>query len=517
MPENNGGISFGPLSSSPSNGGISFGGGASSPNTSNGGGISFGNASTSSPTPGLNPQNNLPNVPPPPQSAPPAQNSPSNISFTVPPQNSAPSSIPNNSPFNDEFKAMMHEMGVHPIQQKDIMDHPEQHLDEIQQVRERIKKKKEAEEKEKLKKESETNEEGGKIVKVKSIGDQVHMEDILDAICEHKASDLHLAANARVAMRINGAIHFIENIPQLSKEQGERIILSMVPNKTMQETLFRTKELDLSYEHSNGTFFRVNIFYKRGNMATVMRRIASEALAMEKLGMPESVLKALRSKQGLILVTGPTGSGKSTSMQSMLNYINETRVEHIVTIEDPIEFVFSNQKSVFSQREVGNDTLSFANALKGALRQDPDVVMIGEMRDPETISAAMNLSETGHLVFSTLHTSGAPQTVSRVVNAFPPDQHAQIQSRLADSLVAVLSQRLIPKADKSGRIAIYEFMMVNSAIKNIIRTGDVAQMENAILAGRKEGMVLMKNSAEQRKDEGLILEKDYMGFFMDDM
>ncbi len=491
MPEQNtSGISFNSQSSSSQGSEIPTPANPSAPSSE---GISFGNSAGS-----LNPQNNLPN--------PPTQNSSANISFSINAQN---------SPFNEEFREMMHTMGIHPVQQKDIMDHPEQHLDEIQKIRENIKKKKEKEEKEK--KENATDENGGKIVKVKSIGDQIHIDDILDSIVEHKASDLHLAANARVAMRINGSIYFIENIPQLSKEQGERIILSMVPNKTMQETLFRTKELDLSYEHSDGTFFRVNIFYKRGNMATVMRRIASEALPMEKLGMPESVLKALKSKQGLILVTGPTGSGKSTSMQSMLEYINETRVEHIVTIEDPIEFVFSSKKSVFSQREVGNDTLSFANALKGALRQDPDVVMIGEMRDPETISAAMNLSETGHLVFSTLHTSGAPQTVSRVVNAFPPDQHAQVQSRLADSLVAVLSQRLIPKADRSGRIAIYEFMLVNSAIKNIIRTGDVAQMENAILAGQKEGMVLMKKYAERKKNENLILEKDYMGFFMDDM
>ena len=221
----------------------------------------------------------------------------------------------------------------------------------------------------------------------------------------------------------------------------------------------------------------------------------------------------MKKKQWMLLVTGPTGSWKSTSMQSMLNYVNDTRVEHILTIEDPIEFIFKDNKSVFSQREVWVDTLSFPNALKAALREDPDIIMIWEMRDMETIEAAMHFAETWHLVISTLHTSSAAQTISRLISTFPSDQQDQVQSRLADSLIWVLSQRLVRKADKKWRVWIYEVMIVNGWVRNIIRTWDVWQMWNAMLSGRSEWMVLMKDYADTLEKEWVIEESEYAWFF----
>lgn len=416
-----------------------------------------------------------------------------------------------------ELKEKMNKMGIHPLEQEEILANPEQFAEKIKKIQSTP-----VEGKEIIKNifqkgtSSEKQEEMGQI-EIKSINDfNVGINDILDAAIESQASDIHLSFDAPISLRIDGAIHRIQNIPPLSKEQSEKIIMPMIGNDDLRETLMRTKELDFSYEHADGTNFRVNIFFRRKKLSCVMRRIANVAFPLESLGVPKAILKLLKAKQGLILLTGPTGSGKSTTMQSMLEYINNDRVEHIITIEDPIEFVFTNKKCIFSQREIGIDTLSFANALRGALRQDPDIVMIGEMRDPETIMAAINLSETGHLVFSTLHTSGAPQTITRIVNAFPPDQQFHVQARLSESLLGVLSQRLIPRADNTGRIAIFEFMIVNAAIRNIIRTGDMAQIFNSIQSGRKEGMVLMQNYAEMLRDKGLIYEKDYIGFFREE-
>ncbi|MBI5415090.1 PilT/PilU family type 4a pilus ATPase [Candidatus Peregrinibacteria bacterium] len=353
-------------------------------------------------------------------------------------------------------------------------------------------------------------------VKLENIGDEVSLDDLLDLVIDQEASDIHFGANARIAIRINGQICFVDNVPPLTREQSERIIYGMIPTESMKETLIRTRELDFAYEHKDGTAFRVNLFYKRKNLSGVMRRISSAAWSIDEIGLPHAVYNLIRAKQGLILVTGPTGSGKSTSMQSMLDHINKHRVEHILTIEDPIEFVFTPDKSIISQREIGSDTLSFANALRGALRQDPDVVMIGEMRDPETIMAAMNLSETGHLVFSTLHTSSAPQTISRIASAFPPEQQMQIYSRLADTLIGVISQRLVPRADRPGRVAIYEFMVVNAAIRNLIRQGDVAQMPNAIQSGASLGMIRMEKYAEQLAEDGIIRQEDYIHYFKEE-
>jgi len=348
---------------------------------------------------------------------------------------------------------------------------------------------------------------------IRQVEGGVTLESILDAALIYGASDVHFAANERMALRINGEIVFIKNVPPLNRMQAERLCFGLVRGEKQKAVLIETRELDTAYEHNNGTSFRVNLYYKRDNIAAALRIIASEPRTMKELGLPLAVEKILALRQGLLLVTGPTGSGKSTSMQAMLQHINETRVEHILTIEDPIEFIFKSKKSIFSQREVGADTLNFGNSLRSAMREDPDVVMIGEMRDSETIMAAINLAETGHLVLSTLHTSGAPQTISRIINAFPGDQQHNVQNRLADALVGVLSQRLIPMADRRGRLAIFEFMIINGAIRNIIRTGDMGQLPNAIVSGRNSGMITMEHYAKVLAEEGYIREEDFVHFF----
>lgn len=342
------------------------------------------------------------------------------------------------------------------------------------------------------------------------------LDDLLELCIEKEASDIHFSALEKIGLRINGKIYFIDNYEKLSHKEARHLVFSLVQNPIMRKQVFEDRELDCAFEHKSGVAFRVNIFFKRGRLAGVLRRIASQAKSMEELGLPEAVTQLLNAKQGLLLVTGPTGSGKSTSMQSMLEYINENRVEHILTIEDPVEFIFKNKKSIFSQREIGRDTKSFSAALRASLREDPDVVMIGEMRDPETIQAAMNLSETGHLVISTLHTSSAPQTVSRLISQFPPEEQHQILGRLGDTLIGVLSQRLVPRADKEGRIAIFELLIVNSAVRHIVKSGDLTQIHNAMIAGREAGMVRMEDYAEELEERGIIEKDSYIHFFREE-
>jgi twitching motility protein PilT len=345
----------------------------------------------------------------------------------------------------------------------------------------------------------------------------VSLEDILELAIDQDASDIHFSAGKKIALRIKKEIFFIENIPELSTSQTKYLVFTLIGNPLYRKKLFEEKEMDYSYQHQKtGINFRVNIFFQKGRLSAVLRKIASHAMTVEQLNIPEKILDLLKQKQGLILVTGPTGSGKSTSLQAMLEHINSTRVEHILTIEDPIEYIFTDNKSIFSQRELGKDTHSFGHALKASLREDPDIVVIGEMRDKETIQAAMTLSETGHLVFSTLHTSSAPQTVSRLISQFPPEEQHNAQHRLADTLIGVLSQRLIPRSDRSGIVAIYELMIVNSAIKSIIKSGDMTQIHNAMLAGREHGMVRMEEYAYQLEEEGVVSEESFANFFREE-
>ena len=339
------------------------------------------------------------------------------------------------------------------------------------------------------------------------------IEDILDFAIKKRASDVHIGEGNFLLLRIEGEIVRFEQAGKMTKETMLQLTQQLLMTEKRVAAFMESHDVDFAFTAKDGTSFRVNGFFRLGKIGFVMRRIERNAKELDALGLPEGVQKMLTAKQGLFLITGPTGSGKSTTMVAIVDKINQMRKEHIITIEDPIEFIFEDKQSVFSQREVGRDTDSFVSAIRAAMREDPDIVLVGEMRDTETVEAAVNLAETGHLVFSTLHTSGSVQTINRLVQFFPPDIQTQVRVRLADSLLGVLSQRLIPKADGSGRCGIFELMYTTPAIKNLIKTGDLIQINNNIEMGSKDGMVAMRNYADRKADEGIINKEDYIGYF----
>jgi len=338
--------------------------------------------------------------------------------------------------------------------------------------------------------------------------------DLMNLALEKGASDIHVSEENFIYLRIGGRLKPVDGVGKLTKIQTERIVYGIIGEKK-KEKFLKQHDLDCSYEHDSGDNFRVNVFFKKKRLAMVSRIIPSQIKSMTDLKLPELCMEFVKNKQGLILVTGPTGSGKSTSMAAMLQWMNEHMDHHVVTIEDPIEFSFESEGCIFSQRELGEDTLSMSNALKAVLRQDPDVVVIGEMRDPETIAAALTISETGHLVFGTLHTSSAASTISRLVTAFPPSQHTQICERIAESLVGVVSQRLVPRIS-GGRVAIFETFVNTPAFSNMIRTGDTKQLNNSIQLGAKYGMISMERSAYDLVEKGIVEREDVEWLFEDD-
>ncbi|MBW4461688.1 MAG: type IV pilus twitching motility protein PilT [Tildeniella torsiva UHER 1998/13D] len=319
---------------------------------------------------------------------------------------------------------------------------------------------------------------------------ELMIEDLMEEVIERGGSDLHLSAGLPPYIRISGKLTPTEHEP-MTAESCQRLIFSML-NNTQRKQLEQTWELDCSYGVKGLARFRVNVYKDRGTYAACLRALSSKIPSMETLGLPNIVRELSEKPRGLILVTGPTGSGKSTTLASMINNINLTRPEHILTVEDPIEFVYEPIKSLIHQRQIGEDTKSFANALRAALREDPDVILVGEMRDLETISLAISAAETGHLVFGTLHTSSAAQTVDRMIDVFPPEQQQQIRVQLSGSLVAVLSQTLVPKANAKpgefGRIMAQEIMVITPAIANMIREGKTPQIYGAIQTGGKLAM-----------------------------
>jgi len=340
---------------------------------------------------------------------------------------------------------------------------------------------------------------------------------ILDYAIKANASDVHITEGDCVWFRINWTLGKVEKAGKLDSVKTKNVILELLDwNKNDFEEYVKNKDADFAYIHSDWTPFRVNAFFKLWKMWVVMRRIAWEAKTMEELNLPEAVKKFAKAKQGLILITWPTGSGKSTSMVSILDEINRTRREHILTVEDPVEFVFKDNQSIFSQREIGRDSKNFESALRAAMREDPDIIVVWEMRDRETVEAAMELAETGHLVISTMHTSWSVQTITRLVNFFPPDIQNSVQYKLADILFGVLSQRLIKTADRKGRCGIFELMLMTSWIKNLIRTGEFNQVNNNIEMGRQEWMIRMKAYADEKAKEWLIKEEDYINYFEED-
>jgi twitching motility protein PilT len=335
---------------------------------------------------------------------------------------------------------------------------------------------------------------------------ELMIEDLMEQLIEMGGSDMHIQAGAPVYFRISGKLQPIGEDP-LTPQECQKLIFSML-NNTQRKDLEQNWELDCSYGVKGLARFRVNVYKERGYYAACLRALSSKIPNFDQLNLPDIVREMSERPRGLVLVTGPTGSGKTTTMAAMIDLINRTRPEHILTIEDPIEYVFPNIKSLIHQRQKGEDTKSFANALKAALREDPDVILVGEMRDLETISLAISAAETGHLVMGTLHTSSAASTVNRMLDVFPPEQQAQVQAQLSNSLIAVFSQTLVskknPKPGEFGRVMAQEIMVVTPAIANLIREGKAAQIYSAIQTGMKMGMQTMEQSLANYVKAGVI-------------
>jgi twitching motility protein PilT len=339
------------------------------------------------------------------------------------------------------------------------------------------------------------------------------IEVLLDETVKRKASDLHLQVGLPPMLRVDGSLTPVPAADPLDEESLEALVFSIL-DEDQKQILLKDKEFDFSFAFGDICRFRVNAFHERGNIAAALRLIPNEILTIEQLGLPEIVKKFADYPTGLVLVTGPTGSGKSTTLAAMLHKVNAERAAHIITIEDPIEYTHRSLKSVIAQREVHYDTYSFSAALRSALREDPDVVLLGEMRDLETIASAITIAETGHLVFATLHTNSAAQSIDRMIDVFPPHQQPQIRSQLANILMAIVSQRLIP-AIGGGRIAAAEIMVATPAVRNIVREGKSHQLEAVIQTGAEFGMQSMDRTLVNLIHEGTITYDEARNFAID--
>lgn len=328
------------------------------------------------------------------------------------------------------------------------------------------------------------------------------IEVLLEEVVKRKASDLHLQVGLPPMLRVNGALGPLAGADILNDEAVETLIFAIL-DEDQKQILLKDKEFDFSFAFGDLGRFRVNAFHERGNLAAALRLIPNEILTVEQLGLPPIVNKFAEYPRGLVLVTGPTGSGKSTTLAAMIHKINTERAEHIITIEDPIEYTHRSQKSVIVQREVHYDTYSFSAALRSTLREDPDVVLIGEMRDLETIASAITIAETGHLVLATLHTNSASQSIDRMIDVFPPHQQPQIRAQLSNILMAIVSQRLLP-AIGGGRTAAAEILVATPAVRNIIREGKTHQLEAVIQTGAEFGMQSMDRTLVQMVHNGTI-------------
>lgn len=325
----------------------------------------------------------------------------------------------------------------------------------------------------------------------------MEIQELLNITIKNKASDLHLLAGIVPTIRVDGSLVFLPNYPAVTKEDAERMIFSIL-TPSQKELLLANKELDFSFGFGGGTYgnlgrFRVNLYFQRGILSGAFRFLEPNIKTIDDLHLPKIAHTFAGLKQGFILVTGPTGQGKSTTLAAIINEINANRANHILTIEDPIEYIYPNGKSIISQREMGSDTHSWGMALKSALREDPDVVLVGEMRDPETISSAITVAETGHLVFSTLHTNSASQTIDRIIDSFPADQQTQIKIQLASTLKGIISQRLVPMI-QGGRVPAVEILIGTPAVANNIREGKTHLIDSIIQTSSDEGMITLESS-----------------------
>jgi twitching motility protein PilT len=330
----------------------------------------------------------------------------------------------------------------------------------------------------------------------------LQIDRLLETVVKQDCSDLHLTTGRPPTVRLNGTLRSLQT-KVLDSDDMVALMKSVTPEKNQQE-LQEVGSTDFGFAYGDAARFRVAVFRQRGDVAMVLRLIPNDLLTFDQIGLPSIVKELIRRPRGLFIVTGPTGSGKTTSLATMLDYINDNLDRHIITTEDPIEYYHYHKKSIVNQRELGADVPSFAESLKRALRQDPDVILVGEMRDLETMEAAIRAAETGHLVFGTLHTTGASGTITRVIDAFPVNQQAQVRVQLSTALIAVLSQQLLARIDRKGRVACYEFLVVTPAIANLIRENKTFRIDSAIQTGRKFGMQLLDDHLWQLYQKGMI-------------
>jgi twitching motility protein PilT len=329
------------------------------------------------------------------------------------------------------------------------------------------------------------------------------IDELLGSMVGWDASDLHLSAGASPAVRVRGDIHPVEDLPALSAEQTQQLLYRILSTE-QQKRLEIDRQVDISYEIPGVARFRVNVFFQQNAVGAAFRLIPQKIKSLEELGLPDTLHDLSQKPRGLCLVTGPTGSGKSTTLAAVIDEVNRTRQAHILTIEDPIEFLHPHRRCIVNQREIGTDARGFADALRAGLRQDPDVILLGEMRDLETISTALTAAETGHLVFGTLHTRGAAGTIDRIIDVFPAEQQAQIRAQIAGALQAVVTQSLLPTSDGQGRIAAVEILLPDDAVRNLVRTGKVEQIYSVMQTSTSRGMTTMEQSLSELVLRGTI-------------
>ncbi|GEK81003.1 type IV pilus twitching motility protein PilT [Agrococcus baldri] len=337
-------------------------------------------------------------------------------------------------------------------------------------------------------------------------GDEQDLQLALEWVVRVGASDLHVTADAPPTMRVDGSLVPLDEFGIWSSDRVERALAAIL-TQPQREQFEQVLELDFAYQLSDTARFRVNVYQQRSAQGAAFRLIPTRIRTIEELELPKSITRFATLPRGLVLVTGPTGSGKSTTLAALIDLVNRTRAEHIITIEDPIEFIHPRKKAVVNQREVGHDTRSFASALKHMLRQDPDVILVGEMRDLETISVALTAAETGHLVFATLHTQSAAQTIDRIIDVYPPHQQNQVRAQLAATLEGVVCQTLVPRASGRGRVAASEVLVATSAVSNLIREGQTHQIPSALQAGAALGMRTLDQHLAELVNRGIIREE----------
>ena len=332
------------------------------------------------------------------------------------------------------------------------------------------------------------------------------LDKYIDAVLKQGGSDIHISEGRQPILRVSGALVPLTQEPVLSAEDTRGILAELI-NPKKQEKFLAKKEVDFAYAHDNKARFRGNAFFQQSKVGVALRLIPDHIRTIKELNLPEQLEMFAKKKQGFFLCVGPTGQGKSTTLASLIEMINQSRLEHIITIEDPIEYMYEQKKSIIDQREIGEDTPSFHEGLRGVFRQDVDVVLIGEMRSPETISAAVTAAETGHMVFSTLHTNNAAQTIDRIIDSFPSDQQDQIRLQLAASLSGIFSQRLIPRVS-GGLVPAYELLISNTAVRNLIREKRTHEIDTVIETGMEEGMIDMNRTLTELVRAGEISVED---------